>query len=128
MSPIVLGLQIDQLPQRGVAVGVSQADDVAGVLDHRALQTQADAEVGNLAFAGEADAIQYGPTRGHAIYHRFLHVRWRKRDLQASEFFAVDVGLPDDLPSARKAQSCHDQGNSNVGQPGPGAEYAKGGE
>ena len=38
-------------------VGVLQADDVAGELDHGALQAQADAEEGNLLLAGKADGL-----------------------------------------------------------------------
>src|SRR5262249_44652487 len=39
------------------AIGVAQADDVAGELDDRALQAQADAEEGDAAFAGVADGV-----------------------------------------------------------------------
>ena len=39
------------------AVGVLQADDVAGELDHRALQAQADAEERHLLLAGKADRL-----------------------------------------------------------------------
>ena len=38
-------------------VGVGQAHDVAGELDHRALQAQADAEERHLVLAGEADRL-----------------------------------------------------------------------
>ena len=39
------------------AVGVRQADHVAGELDDRALQAEADAEERHLPFAGKADGL-----------------------------------------------------------------------
>src|SRR5437879_8626176 len=71
------------------AVGVLQADDVAGELDDGALQAETDAEERRLLFAGIADGIDFAA--GTAI----VEPAWNKDPVEAGQDalgpFALDL-------------------------------------
>ena len=62
-------MQITGMRRVGVefgAVGAVQMQHVAGEFDHGALHAQADAEVGDLVLAGEADGLHLAFDAAHA--------------------------------------------------------------